>query len=295
MAPAARPASHFRNPAGVAAPKVSEITSKENRWIKVFRAALRGNGPTEEGWIGFEGPRLVAEAIRSGLEIEAILVSASGERHMRAALGPEPGKDKNAAWRIFRASDRIFQSVSGTESPQGIAALARPREWSFDDLLRGDVPLIAVFAGIQDPGNVGTLLRSAEAFGATGAVATRGTAHPFSPKALRASAGSAFRIPLLAGMAPPIVVAQLRMAGLKILGAVPTQGKRPAGESDCRELLRGPCAIFIGNEGAGLPPELMNSADGLLDVPMCGGVESLNAAVAGSVLLYEAARRRIER
>ena len=106
---------------------------------------------------------------------------------------------------MLRTTDKLFEGVAGTEAPQGVAALFRQRAWGFDDVLRGpgamrgSSPLVVVLAAVQDPGNVGTILRSAEAFGATGAVATRGTADPWSPKALRASAGSALRLPVLRG------------------------------------------------------------------------------------------------
>jgi RNA methyltransferase, TrmH family len=125
---------------------------------------------------------LVTEAIRSGLKIEAVLASASGEKH----LG-ELQSQLERSTQILRTSDRLFASVADTETPQGIAALARAPESKIEDLLRGD-PLVIMLIAAQNPGNVGAILRSAEAFGATGVIATRGTAHPYSPKALRASA-----------------------------------------------------------------------------------------------------------
>ena len=206
------------------------ITSRENKWLKMFRAALRGTGPAEREPIGVEGPKLVEDALRSGLQAEALLVSEAGEadleRILRAASESEAGIPRS---RVLRTTEKLFASVAGTETPQGVAALFRQPEWQFDDVvrgaaaadgaLRGDAALVLVMAAVQDPGNIGTIIRSAEAFGATGAVATRGSADPWSPKALRASAGSGLRFPVLRGMAIPVLLAQLRVAGVKIVAA----------------------------------------------------------------------------
>ena len=267
------------------------ITSRENRRLKLFREALREGYLAGSNLIGIEGPHLVAEAVRSGLDFDAVLVSPDGEKHL-AALPPKAF----APSRVVRTSDRLFAGVAATEHPQGIAALVSAPAFLFEDLFRGDAPLVVVLAGVQDPGNVGTALRSAEAFGATGFVATRGTADPWSAKALRASAGSALRMPLFRGLAPAVLIAQLRVAGLSILAA--TSKPAAAGKAialACAEQLGAPCAIFVGNEGAGLAAEIVNSSDAQIAVPMAAGVESLNAGVAASVILYEAARRRSER
>jgi RNA methyltransferase, TrmH family len=282
------------------------ITSRDNRWLKTFRAALRGTGPEPGEPIALEGPKLAEEAVRSGLEIDALLVSESGEQSLgailQAARDTEHGIPRT---KILRTTDKLFSGVAATETPQGIAALVRPREWNFDDLLRGratpdgaylgNSTLIVVIAGVQDPGNVGTIVRSAEAFSATGVVAARGSADPWSPKALRASAGSALRMPLLRGIAVPILLTQLRVAGLKIYAgasraadpepsAAPNRAPRPDWNI--------PSAIFIGSEGAGLAPEILHAADAVASIPMNESVESLNAGVAASLLLYEAARQR---
>jgi RNA methyltransferase, TrmH family len=274
------------------------ITSRENKWLKKFRAALRGRGPEQGEPIGLEGPKLIEEAIRAGLEAEALLVSDAGERELegvlRAASETEPGIPRSG---ILRTTDKLFAGVAGTETPQGVAGLFRAREWGFEDVLRGpatregafrgEPALVVVMAGVQDPGNVGTIVRSAEAFGATGAVAARGTADPWSPKALRASAGSALRLPVLRGVALAVLLAQLKMAGLKIFAT-----KAASEAREIRQDLTQPCAIFIGNEGAGLPAEVPSAADGTIAIPMSEQVESLNAGIAAAVVLYEAARQR---
>src|SRR5580693_4607733 len=201
------------------------LTSRDNRWLKEFRMALRGGLPTDGGYVGVEGVRLVEEALRSGCPILAVLFSESGERHHErfAPLIDRP----EIAFPTLRTTDRLFEGLADTEHPQGVAALVKPREISFDDLVRTPdsacAPLLVVLAGVQDPGNVGTILRTAAAFGATGAATAAsgisGTAGPFSPKALRASAGAALHLPILAGMSLSILLAQLKVAGVRTLAS----------------------------------------------------------------------------
>ncbi len=201
--------------------------------------------------------------------------------------------------RVLRTTDRLFAGVADTQAPQGVAALIYPRRAVLEDIIRG-LPLVVVLVGVQDPGNVGTILRAAEAFGATGAAAcasgSSGTANPLAPKALRASAGSALRLPILQGVSLPILLAQLRVVGVKLYAACPEPGT--AAPSAQRAFnpweadLRGPAALLVGNEGAGLPAEVERSADTRVQIRLAAGVESLNAAVAAAVLLYEAARQR---
>jgi len=278
----------------------TKLTSRDNRWLKEFRMALRGGLPTESGSVGVEGVRLVEEALRSGCRIRAVLFSESGERH-HERLAPSIDRPE-IAFPLLRTTDRLFEGIADTEHPQGVAALVEPRTASLDDILRvpGDTcaPLLVVLAGVQDPGNVGTILRTASAFGATGAVTAAsgqsGTASPFSPKALRASAGAALHLPTLAGMSLPILLAQLRVAGVRTLASSVHESR--AGDSpllapwevDWCE----PVGLLVGNEGAGLPEEIERSADARIRIPMASGIESLNAAAAAAVLFYEAARQR---
>jgi len=291
------------------------LTSRDNRWLKEFRMALRGGLPTENGFVGTEGVRVVEEALRSGCRIQAVLFSESGERHHQrlASLIDRP----EMAFPILRTTDRLFEGLADTEHPQGVAALVHPRETSFDDFVHAPLsacaPLLVILAGVQDPGNVGTILRTAAAFGATGAATAAsgisGTANPFSPKALRASAGAALHLPILAGMSLSILLAQLKVAGVRTLASsvheraaplAPDVGILDVGARFSASLPLAPwevdwcqpVALLVGNEGAGLPEEVERSADARIRIPMAGGVESLNAAAAAAVVFYEAARQR---
>ena len=183
----------------------------------------------------------------------------------------------------------LLDAALSTETPQPVAALVEPPEWTWAHLLgnrKGSAALVVVLAGIQDPGNLGTILRSAEAFGADSVVCLPGTANVWNSKAVRASAGSVFRVPVLFAGANE-AFEYLREAEVRILTTA-VQGAQPADLVDLSE----PVALLIGNEGNGVPADLAAKADGAITIPCPGPVESLNAAVATSVLLYEAARQR---
>jgi RNA methyltransferase, TrmH family len=283
------------------------ISARENHWLKRFQIALAGPPASGEITLGIEGARLVEEALRSDIKVDAILVSESGRRHL-ARIIPRIGRET----RLLATSDALFQNLAATESTQGVAAIVRPRRAVLDDLYGGaaspsapakanKATLIVVLVGVQDPGNVGTILRTAEAMGATGVAACRsttiGTAHIFSPKVVRASAGAAFRLPIAEGISTQILQSQMRAAGVRMMAA--TSSADDSAVTPWQADMSGPVAIFIGNEGAGLPPEVIQSTDLHVRIPlaMANGmetesVESLNAASAAAILLYEAACQR---
>jgi RNA methyltransferase, TrmH family len=267
-------------PAGTLRTRPRLIESRQNPRVKELRAALARTGRTPSGLIAIEGEHLVTEAMRSHLRFATVF--------LRDGYQP-PFATPDDAEHLLLPPD-VFLSAVATEQPQGIAALVHPPVFSPDTypdtLFRGQATLILVLAGLQDPGNVGTLLRSAEAFAATGVLLLPGTASPWNPKALRASAGSAFRVPaitateaealdLLAEHSIPAIAAVAR-SGISVSAAPLTKS----------------CALLIGNEGAGLSDSLIAAAAHRITIPMPGKVESLNAAIAGSLLLYEASRRR---
>jgi TrmH family RNA methyltransferase len=267
---------------------VRMVESKDNARLKELRKALAAAGRTAQGrvgrvsLVGIEGPHLLREAFRAGLRVTAIFVAQGSEK----LLDPLPMPPET---EVLRLPEKLLQSALATETPQPIAALVEPPQWTWEQLLglrRNAMPLVVVLAGIQDPGNLGTILRSAEAFGATGVVSLPGTVSAWNPKAVRASAGSVFRVPLLAAEADECLP-RLHKAEATIFAALASR----APQAHSINLAR-PCAFLIGNEGNGVPGSLIARADGMITIPCPGPVESLNAAVAASVLLYEAARQR---
>ena len=262
------------------------VQSKQNRRLKQLKRALaqplRETGIGGHALAGIEGFNLLGEAVRAGLRIECIFV-AEGHESLLDGLP----LDKNT--EILLLPKALLDSALTTEAPQAVAALIAPPAWTWEHLMESrlrSAPLVLVLAGVQDPGNLGTILRSAEAFGASGVVSLPGTVSEWNPKAVRASAGSVFRLPVLASDTEE-AIPRLHKHDLVIWTTL-SQRATPASLVN----LAGPIAVIIGNEGSGVPPALAARADGILTIPCPGPVESLNAAVAASVLLYETARQR---
>jgi TrmH family RNA methyltransferase len=258
------------------------VQSKQNSRLKDLRRALAQPGRGGSSLAGVEGPKLLEEALRAGLRIPTVFVAQGAEHLLEGLALPEETE-------VLLLPKELLDSALATETPQPVAALVEPPTWSWADMLGGAEkarPLIVVLAGLQDPGNLGTILRSAEAFGACGVLSLPGSVSEWNPKAVRASAGSVFRLPLLAVSAQDCF-ARLRKAGVKIWTTT-ADGAEVADRID----LAGPVALLIGNEGNGVPRELAKQADGAVTIPCPGPVESLNAAAAASVLLYEASRQR---
>ena len=262
--------------------RLRRIEGRHNALVKELRKAFARGEPTSDGYCAIEGARILEEAIRSGLRFRAVFFSQSAENKAERLL-PQIG----AHVETLLLPDKLFATAVPSESPQGVAALVRWKEFSLDDVLAKaqSGPLLAI-AGVQDPGNLGTILRSAEAFDAAAVVLGEGTVSPFNPKVVRASAGSVFRLPI-ARTNLNDAVARFREQGLRLIGTSSHKGS-PVDQAK----LDGSLVIFIGGEGAGLPRELVSQMDELVVIPHSSRVESLNAGVAASIVLYEAARKR---
>jgi TrmH family RNA methyltransferase len=258
------------------------IRSRTNPLVKRLRALKQRGAGADLALL--EGFTLIEEAQAAGIEIVEAALTPAAERSERGAA-----LVRSLAMRgvpVRRVDEAVLASLSEAETSQGLVALGRRP--SFDeDAIHAGIPLVVVAAGLQNPGNVGALLRAGEAAGATGAYLTFGTADPFSWKALRGAMGSAFRLPHVRGLRAEDALARLRGRGVTTLAAV-ARGGEPYDAVD----LRRPVAFVLGPEAGGLAPDLAARTDSRITIPMSGRAESLNVAVAAGVLLFEATRQR---
>ena len=266
--------------------RLRRVEGRHNPVVKELRQAFSRAERTEDGDCAIEGVRIIEEAIRSGLRFRAVFVRESAQDRAERLL-PQIGAHVDT----LLLPDKLFDGIVPSETPQGVAALVRLKDFSLDDVLeRLQFGPVIVLAGLQDPGNLGTILRSAEAFGSAGVVVGEGTVSPFNSKVIRASAGSVFRLPVIIAKSADAleeVLAALRAKSVRLLATSSHKGT-PLDQAK----LGGPVAVFIGSEGSGLPRNLMAKVDETVAIPHTPQVESLNAGVAGSIVLYEAARQR---
>lgn len=235
-----------------------------------------------------EGVRLVEEALAAGLEFQGALVSPDLARTARGqALVAELA---SRAIAVDEVGARTFGQLAGTETPQGILAVVAPRVWTPEDVSAAPGGAVLVVDGVQDPGNLGTLIRTAHALGAAATVMLRGTADPMNPKALRAAMGATFRHPVLPLDDAPFIK-WARDRGLTLWAAA-VDGVPLARALDAAQRGKELIAVIVGNEGAGIRPQLNAVAALRVAIPLASGAESLNVAVAAGILLYEVLRGR---
>ena len=256
------------------------ITSSSNRRIQRLKTLMRRSPMDGTSLAVVEGPKLVREALNSDLEVEEIFVAASkiGGFSAEDWVGRAPGQ-------LCSVSDRLFQALSDTVTSQGILATVRVPAACLESLLTGN-PFFLIAHQLQDPGNLGTLMRSAEAFGVTALLLTTNTVSPLNQKAVRASAGSVFRLPIAGQLAPGSLADRLRQRKIRLMAAT------PSGPTDFRQAnYRGSLALVVGSEGRGIP-EGLGAFDAQVRVPTAGEVDSLNVAAATAIVLCEAAGQR---
>jgi len=262
--------------------RLRRVEGRHNALVKELRQAFTRGELTATGDCAIEGFRIIEEAVRSGLKFRAVFFNESAQPRATRLL-PQLGSHVET----LLLPDKLFSSAVPSETPQGVAALVHLKNFALAEIL-GLVSTgpVLVIAGVQDPGNLGTILRSAEAFGAGGTLLGEGTVSIYNSKVVRASAGSVFRV-ALAKVELAEAIVQLRTRGIRLLATSSHKGSDLA-QAD----FSGPVAIFVGNEGAGLDKKLLAQMDELITIPHSPRVESLNAGIAASILLYEAARQR---
>jgi RNA methyltransferase, TrmH family len=261
--------------------RLRRVDSRQNAHVKDLRRGFAEAAPNDRGEVAVEGMHLIEEAVRSGLKLSTVFFSESA-RERAHRLVPQ----LSSHTEVLLLPDSVFASAVPTETPQGVAALVRVKAEEVATILKTLPVLLMITAGLQDPGNLGTIARSAEAFGVTGLLLGERSVSPWNWKALRASAGSLFRLPH-AKVELATALGAVKSRGIRVLATSSHKG-RLISEVD----LRVPIAFVIGNEGAGIPKEILAEADEIVAIPQSPKVESLNAGIASSILLYEAARQR---
>lgn len=261
--------------------RMRRVASRQNARIKELRRLFHEAAPSDKSEVAIEGVHLLEEAIRSGLRLETVFFSESARERAHKLL-----PQLSTHTEVLLLPDEVFASAVPTETPQGVAALVRVRSYGFDDALSLEPALVVISVGLQDPGNLGTIVRSAEAFGATGVLLGERTVSQWNWKAIRASAGSMFRLPMVK-FKLAAAVPGMKERGVRVLATSSHKGT-VISEVD----LHGPVALLVGSEGSGLPKDVLAQADEIVAIPQSPRVESLNAGIAASIILYEAARQR---
>ena len=264
------------------------ITSTNNQQLKQVSALLKkAKERKEKKAFVVEGPRMVVEAPTESLK--AVYVAESFEKNPenQALLKELEKKCQNAGAVFETVADAVFKNVSDTQTPQGIMAVVAMPEYSFEQLLDGDKTHLLILESIQDPGNLGTMLRTGEGAGITGVIMNKTTVDLFNPKTIRSTMGSIYRMPYYVTEDLSQTLKDLQQRNVSLYAAH-LKGEHYYTEED----YTGACGFLIGNEGNGLSDEIANQADTYIKIPMEGQVESLNAAISATLLMYEANRQR---
>ncbi len=261
--------------------RLRRINSRQNSRVKELRRAFAEAAPNQQGEVAIEGMHLVEEAIRSALRLSTVFFSETARQRVHRLL-----PQLSAQTEALLLPDDVFNSAVPSETPQGVAALVRAKPFTLESILAKQPALLVITAGLQDPGNLGTIARSAEAFGVTGLLLGENTVSPWNWKAMRASAGSLFRLPN-AKIELTTVLPEIKARGTRVLATSSHKGTKIS-EAD----LSGAVAFVVGSEGAGVPKDVLAQADEVLVITQSSRVESLNAGIAAAIVLYEAARQR---
>lgn len=275
-----------RNQTGTS--RVDLVTSRQNPLVQRCRRLATGRS-LDEGALLLDGPHLVREALAASFPVEVAVVEVDQASHVPRSgeLADVALALQDAGVHVVGAPGRVFAAMSPVRSPSGVLALAAPPAWTDDALLFPAPALVVVAVDVQDPGNLGAIVRGAEAAWATGVVVTGASADPFGWKALRGAMGSSLRLPVVRTAETEAAIERLAAAGLRVLAAT-SDADTSFDEVD----LTGPVAVVVGGEGQGIPPAVLRRADARVAIPMRPPVDSLNVAVAAALVAFEAHRQR---
>ncbi len=261
------------------------ITSANNNMVKEVKSLKQKKNREEKGRFFIEGLRFVSEALEESWQIETIILSDSfclneSNKQLISLIS-------DRKFNCYTVTDKIFGELSETSTPQGILAVMQTKMFEISDIIKAG-SFMVILDSIQDPGNLGTIIRTADAAGAGGILMSKGCVELFNPKVLRSTMGSVFHLPIVVDCDLSESIQTLKEYGIKAYAA------HLSGELSYFECnLRENCAIIVGNEANGISDDVANIADVLVKIPMPGKAESLNASVAAGILMYEAVRQRI--
>ena len=260
------------------------ITSANNTQVKnIIQLNQKAKARREQGLFVAEGRKMFGEAPKDWISKVYVTESLTEDKSLMEQVMMLPEEKREVV------ADNVFRQMCDTRTPQGILTVLKKPAWSAEDILTGDSPLVMVLEDLQDPGNAGTIIRTGEGAGVSGVFLTKTCVDITNPKVIRATMGSVYRIPFLYVEDVVSLEKKLKEKGIRSFAA------HLKGENSYdHESYKGGTAFFIGNEGKGLTDQAADAADCLIRIPMCGKVESLNAAMASGILMYEAARQRRE-
>ena len=276
---------------------VEKITSRQNPLVKRFRRVRAGG---ERPHVFLEGIRLIEDALATGARFESVAFTGELQSSERGALLLDALR--RVQCRGALVSKQVMEAIADTRAPQGVAAIVSRPYIELDDLFAGSPDLLVIADELQDPGNLGTIIRTAEAAGANGLITTRYTVDPFNDKSIRASMGSALRLPVVTDAKRSDIAERCRDRKIRMIGSRPKPPRAPCVLEDAAQAesvrlytdvdMTEPIALIVGREATGILSSSAEEADELVHIPMAEGVESLNVAAAAAILLYEAARQR---
>ncbi len=261
------------------------ITSAQNKVLKEIKALSRKKDRVKSGRFVAEGLRFVISAVEVGAEIDAIVYSDAiyrtddGSEFIKSLLNQEK-------YKVLEVEEKLFNELSDTHSPQGILAVVKQPEVNWDKIIKAN-GFVMILDRLQDPGNLGTIIRTADAAGADGVVLLKGTVDAYNPKVLRSTMGSVFEMPVLEGVSWEEVKDKLKTNGFTIAATA----LEDSVEYDSMDYTTS-TALVIGNEANGISPEVLSESDVKVKIPIVGSAESLNAGVAAAVVMYEVLRQR---
>jgi TrmH family RNA methyltransferase len=263
------------------------LTSKDNSTVKHLRALSEPKHRKKERAFLIEGIKMVEEALRDELGVQLVIATPSlVQHHGKGVLKLAENRRTPVLW----ISDKLMDSIAESKTPQPVMAEIGMKQHSEESLLAHETGLIVVAHQLQDPGNLGTIVRTAEAAGASGLAIASPSVDPYNPKAVRASMGSTLRLPIVSIADTGLFIHKCKERSFQSVATVLT-GRILHYDID----LKRPTVVILGQEGAGLPPELLSGIDHQVRIPMTSTIDSLNVATAAAVILYEAVRQRMKR